>query len=167
MFFKFKFLTLSIIIFLSTTSFVPQKQQQKPIQSSGIREMETDYFLDNYDKPKNEIWVCYFWATWCVNCIKNHDILEQLDKQFKDQHVRVISLAPDDKRDTWENFLMKHPSGWEQIYATDLAFTKKFRKTFGVITKLPQMFIIKRTGKTQRVKLMNQLRTTLQQIIEE
>ena len=89
---------------------VPQKQKtvesekasKKGIEDSsakkGYTKMEVDYFLTNYNKPKNEIWVCYFWATWCMNCTRTHRTLSQLDQQFKASNVRLISLSMDKKK---------------------------------------------------------------------
>ena len=140
----------------------------KPTQESKpIRELDIVYFLDNYSKPKNEIWVCYFWATWCLNCVRSHEILAGLDKELNNQHIRLISLSLDNKKRKWEEFIQTHPASWEQTYAADTPFDKKFRKNFGSMPNLPQLFIIKRDGKPYKVKYLNQLKGELQKILEE
>lgn len=132
-----------------------------------IRELPIEYFLDNYSKPKNEIWVCYFWATWCLNCVNSHHILENLDAEFRKQHVRLISLSLDEHKSKWQKFIQEHPASWEQTYAADTPFDKKFRSYFGNIKSLPQLFIIKRDGSNQRVKYLNQFKTEIQKVLEE
>jgi alkyl hydroperoxide reductase subunit AhpC len=134
---------------------------------NDFRELPIEYFLDNYYKPKNEIWICYFWATWCMNCVNSHKILEKLDADFKSQHVRLISLSLDENKSKWQEFIQEHPALWEQTYAADTPFDKKFRTYFGNIKTLPQLFIIKRDGSPQRVNYLNQLKTELQKTLEE
>lgn len=129
--------------------------------------MEIDYFLKNYNKPKNEIWVCYFWATWCMNCTRTHKTFSQLDQQFKASNVRLISLSMDKKKKKWTKFLEENGADWEQIFATGMSFDKRFVRNFGNITALPQCFIIYRTGEVKRVKLLNQLRDEIMKAIEQ
>lgn len=140
----------------------------KPVQEApAMRELDIVYFLDNYAKPKNEIWICYFWATTCLHCVQSHDALEKLDGEFKNRHIRLISLSLDRNKSVWEKFINKHPASWEQTYASDTPFDRKFRKYFGNITTLPQLFIIKRDGTSYRVKLLSQLKGELQKLVEE
>ncbi len=158
---------------------VPQKQvrlKNEEVSTSSITDtvakrrytkMEIDYFLKNYNKPKNEIWVCYFWATWCMNCTRTHRTLSQLDQQFKASNVRLISLSMDKKKKKWSKFLDENGADWEQIYATGMSFDKRFVRDFGSITALPQCFIIYRTGEVKRVKLLNQLRDEIMKAIEQ
>lgn len=129
--------------------------------------MSVDYFLKNYNKPKNEIWVCYFWATWCMNCTRTHKTLAMLDQQFKASNVRLISLSMDKKKKKWSTFLEENGADWEQIYAAGMSFDKRFVKDFGTINALPQCFIIYRTGEVKRVKLLNQLRDEIMKAIEQ
>lgn len=170
------FLGLISILFLSFrpkgeindgfTNFIEPKDTVL-VTKTATRIMDAGYFEENYGKPKNEFWVCYFWATWCLNCVKNHNILAQMDKQFRDQHVRMISLSLDSKKGKWQKFLEDHPADWEQVYLADMRFTKKFRKDFSDMEGLPQMFLIDRTGKPRRIQFLNQLKSELQKAIEE
>ncbi|MBI3234970.1 MAG: TlpA family protein disulfide reductase [Bacteroidetes bacterium] len=153
-----------IVFILLGASLISAKPTQDGKQA--IKEMDVAYFMDNCTKPKNEIWVCYFWATWCMNCVKSHGILASLDQEFKNQHVRLISLSLDQKKGKWEQFIAEHPAEWEQAYLADTPFDKKFRKTFGSIENLPQLFIIKRDGTATRVKYLNQLKSELQKLLE-
>ncbi len=137
-----------------------------PQENPAMREMEVDYFLDNYDKPKNEIWICYFWATWCVNCVRTHGVLKQLDNEIRNQHVRLVSLSLDNSKKKWHKFMIDNPATWEQMWATDMRFDRKFRKKFGDIEKLPELFIINRNGNISRVRYLNQLKSELQKVIE-
>ena len=77
------------------------------------------------------------------------------------------TLSLDNKKRKWEEFIQTHPASWEQTYAADTPFDKKFRKTFGSMPNLPQLFIIKRDGKAYRVKYLSQLKAELQKILEE
>jgi len=141
----------------------------KPLTDSkpAMKELNVDYFMDNHAKPKNEIWVCYFWATWCANCVKSHEVLSGLNQEFKDKQVRMISLSLDKKKSKLEAFIAEHPSDWEQVYLADTPFDKSFKKAFGDVTNLPQLFIIDKTGKATRVKYLNQLKSELQKVLEQ
>ncbi len=172
-------LVLGVWVFVfMALHFTSTSQNQKPAmavshniedsaRSKHFTIMEIDYFLKNYNKPKNEIWVCYFWATWCMNCTRTHRTLSQLDEQFKASNVRLISLSMDKKKKKWSKFLEENGAEWEQIFATGMSFDKRFVRDFGNITALPQCFIIYRTGEVKRVKLLNQLRGEIMKAIEQ
>lgn len=155
------------------TGYVPfDKTTTKPGDTiaqakKAVRIMDVGFFEDNYVKPKDEFWVCYFWATWCLNCVRNHNILAQMDQQFRDQHVRMISLSLDAKKNKWLKFLDDHPADWEQVYLADFRFSRQFKKSFGDLSALPQMFLIDKTGKVRRIQFLNQLKSELQKAIEE
>jgi thiol-disulfide isomerase/thioredoxin len=64
-------------------------------------------------KLKNDLGkltIVHFWATWCVPCIAELPELDAFDKKYKDQGVKVISIAEDGvkRMQNVQDFFKKH-----------------------------------------------------------
>lgn len=51
---------------------------------------------------KGKVYVVEFWATWCGPCIKSMPHLTELQKQYKDRGLTIISVTSPDRSNTLE-----------------------------------------------------------------
>ncbi len=50
-----------------------------------------------------------FWATWCVPCHKQQEIMEPLYPEFKDRGVEFLSIDVEESEDAVRAFVEQHP----------------------------------------------------------
>lgn len=66
--------------------------------------------LSNNGKP----FVITFWATWCGPCIKEHNALDEVYQDWKDETgVKIYSVSIDDSRTTAKVKPFVEGKGWE------------------------------------------------------
>lgn len=66
--------------------------------------------LSNNGKP----FVITFWATWCGPCIKEHNALDEVYQDWKDETgVKIYSVSIDDSRSTAKVKPFVEGKGWE------------------------------------------------------
>jgi cytochrome c biogenesis protein CcmG/thiol:disulfide interchange protein DsbE len=97
---------------------------------------------------RGKVVIVNFWASWCVECRIEADLLEQTWQRYKDQDVVMLGIAytdldPDSHR-YLEEFNVTYPNAPDlQLRASD---------DYG-ITGVPETFFIDRDGVVQHVKL--------------
>lgn len=75
--------------------------------------------ISNFETGK--VYVVEFWATWCPPCIASMPHLAELQKEYKDKNLRIISISDEDL-ETVQEFLKKPVPNQED------------EKTFGELT---------------------------------
>jgi cytochrome c biogenesis protein CcmG/thiol:disulfide interchange protein DsbE len=116
------------------------------------------YFFDGYewqDKSvanlsdfENQVVVLNFWASWCVECKIEADILEQAWRDYRDDGVVFLGVAYVDVEPKsiayLEEFSITYPN------APDLrsSISSKYD-----ITGVPETFFIGKDGKVDRIKI--------------
>ena len=66
--------------------------------------------LSNNGKP----FVITFWATWCGPCIKEHNALDEVYQEWKDETgVKIYSVSIDDSRTTAKVKPFVEGKGWD------------------------------------------------------
>lgn len=80
---------LVFIILFSTPCLV---LAQAPDNAQVVR---LEALKELIDKPKGEIRVINFWATWCAPCIKEIPLFEQLHADREDVEVFLVSMDLD------------------------------------------------------------------------
>ncbi|HXG93600.1 MAG TPA: cytochrome c biogenesis protein CcdA [Blastocatellia bacterium] len=69
---------------------------------------------------RGKVVVLTFWATWCVPCVGEIPILNQLNRQYKSQGLEIIAISyPDEGPDKVKEFLKDHPMYYTQSLGSD------------------------------------------------
>lgn len=75
-----------IIITLFCTPFTAFNQ---------VKLISLDRLYDRIKYSSDTLYVINFWATWCVPCIKELDSFEKLNKQYKNEKLKVLLISVD------------------------------------------------------------------------
>jgi cytochrome c biogenesis protein CcmG, thiol:disulfide interchange protein DsbE len=90
---------------------------------------------------EGQVVVINFWASWCVECHLEADLLEQTWREYRDRGVVFLGVAYVDTesnaRDYLDNYNITYPNGPD----LRLAISRKYQ-----ITAVPETFFIGRDG---------------------
>ncbi|MBP5572837.1 MAG: TlpA family protein disulfide reductase [Bacteroidales bacterium] len=94
--------------------FGVQAQQKSDLPNVTIKNLQGKDVniakLSNNGKP----FVMTFWATWCGPCIKEHNALDEVYQDWKDETgVKIYSVSIDDSRSTAKVKPFVEGKGWE------------------------------------------------------
>ena len=105
-----------LIVLLFAVLFVAgaQAQQKSDLPNVTIKNLQGKDVniakLSNNGKP----FVLTFWATWCGPCIKEHNALDEVYEEWKDETgVKIYSVSIDDSRSTAKVKPFVEGKGWE------------------------------------------------------
>lgn len=92
---------------------------------------------------KGKVLLVDFWATWCVPCISEIPMFNDLQKQYKTEGLEIVAVSLDEEgAQIVKPFLKKHPMNYTQtIGDTQVA------ESFKVTDVLPVAFLIDKQGR--------------------
>jgi cytochrome c biogenesis protein CcmG/thiol:disulfide interchange protein DsbE len=97
---------------------------------------------------RGQVVVVNFWASWCVECYKEAELLEQAWKDYKDQGVMFIGV---DHLDT-EKEALKYMEEYGITYPSGPDMGDKISQDYG-ITGVPETFFIDKDGNIAHVQI--------------
>ena len=108
-------------------------------------------------KPGN-VYVIEFWGTWCPPCIASMPHISELQSEYADKGVQIISVSDEDPEKV-EKFLEGKVKGTQKTYGEltsnycvtadpDRSVRKSYMSASGE-TKVPVAFIVGKTGKIE------------------
>ncbi|QDV22249.1 peroxiredoxin family protein [Aureliella helgolandensis] len=129
--------------------------------------------IEQYNR--DTIYVVEFWATWCPPCIAAMPLMEDIQNEFADRGVQLISLS-NESREKLDEFLAKEVPGISgktyldiaEVYAIacdpDQSVYKEYMAASGNFS-IPKIFIIGKDGRVEWIGEHGGLRSTLEEIL--
>ena len=131
---KIKFLIFFLIFTFCSSSEITSESIE--IQDFQIQELT--YLESNKNAElDNEFLIINYWASWCLECIEEHDLLISLN-EIKSFEGKVVLISFQDNTSNSKEFLNKYGYG-NLIYLTDVK--SKFAINSGVFG-VPETHII-------------------------
>ncbi|WP_115124721.1 TlpA disulfide reductase family protein [Marinirhabdus gelatinilytica] len=76
----------------TATSDTSEKKEYDGLELMDFAEFETRYLQQT---SSTTTYVINFWATWCKPCVKELPYFEELNKNYKDNNVKVVLVSLD------------------------------------------------------------------------
>jgi len=122
-------------LFLLTISLV--LSNQSAAENDSMAEFE-QAMVNNIGK----IVYVDFWASWCVPCRKSFPWMNNMQEQYKEQGLVVLSINLDAQAELAEEFLKQTPANFAIIYDANGVLAKKFQ-----LKGMPSSYLFDRQGK--------------------
>lgn len=123
-------------------TLTPSPLIDEPVPDVSIRYLDSaeEFRLADY---AGEIVVLNFWASWCLNCRVEHEVLNEAAAGYADLGVTFVGVAYQDRESASKGFLEELGRGDPYIYGIDEA--SRVAVEFGILG-LPETFFIDRNG---------------------
>ncbi len=130
--------------------------------------VNTDFRLKAVDGrtigPKDfrgRVVVVDFWATWCIPCHRQAEILESLHKEYKGKSVQFLAANVGDDEATVRSFLKSRPIPYPVLLDPE----GKVSIQMGVLA-LPTLIVIDKTGKVSYTNAGVTEESTLRKVLK-
>jgi cytochrome c biogenesis protein CcmG/thiol:disulfide interchange protein DsbE len=110
---------------------------------------------------RGKVVILNFWASWCIECRKEADVLEWAWREYRNESLVVLGV---DYLDT-EAAAMTYMRDYGTTYPNGIDQQQSISRLFR-ITGVPETFIIDKQGIVRRVLLLSLTQSELQAIVE-
>jgi len=95
-------------------------QKGKQIPSFSFVSIEDSSKIITSEGLKGKMYLMDFWGTWCSPCVDNMEHLHELNEQYKDDGLHILSISLHDKEGAVERFREeKWPMPWMNVQIND------------------------------------------------
>jgi len=131
---KFFRLLLSIFLLqLSATAIAKQAPDFNLPSSKGHNIKLSDF--------RGQVVYVDFWASWCKPCRKSFPFMNNLQKKYGKQGLKVIAVNLDSDKGAAKTFLQKNPAKFTIAFDADGATPERF-----ALSVMPTSYLIDRQG---------------------
>lgn len=119
-------------------------KKRSPLLDKPAPEFELNRFGEgtvSLNELKGNVIVMNFWASWCIPCIKEVEILDNAYDKFSDNSVKIIGVNIWDEKEEAVAFLTKYNVDFINAYDPD----GKIQVDYGV-GGVPETFFIDQNG---------------------
>lgn len=163
-----------------------EDQPDKPKLTIGSKapSIDIEYWMQKGDDQgqisdfeQGKVYVVEFWATWCPPCVASMPHLAQLQKEYKDKNLRIISVSNEDL-EVVEKFLDKKvPNNEEELTFGELtsAYSLTTDPDQSVYTDymeaaqqngIPTAFVVGKTGEIEWIGHPMSMDPVLEQVVD-
>ncbi|MEO1614391.1 MAG: redoxin domain-containing protein [Planctomycetota bacterium] len=118
-----KRLALIAICCVAAAVLIPRAAEAEPTLGIGSKapSLDIEYYFESDDPKvtkfeKGQVYVVEFWATWCGPCIASMPHLADLQNEFRESGVKIISISDEDL-ETVQATMEKPYPGQEATFA--------------------------------------------------
>lgn len=99
-------------------------------------------FEKQLEQARGQVVYLDFWASWCIPCRKSFPWMNELQKKYQTNGLKVIAINLDADVTNAQQFLTEIPAMFDVIYDPNGDIAKKFK-----LKGMPNSFLIDRSGK--------------------
>ena len=108
------------IFFICVLVYTANCFSQKTIPTINLTTLDGKSVPIESQISKDKITVLSFWATWCVPCINELDVISDVYDEWQDEtNVEIIAIATDDSRTQKRIKPLINGKGWEYLVLLD------------------------------------------------
>jgi thiol-disulfide isomerase/thioredoxin len=78
------------------------------------------------DSVKGQVVLLQFWTTWCPYCRREQPIVDDLDKEFRDQGLVVLAVDVNESKKTVKKYLEQNPRACRVVLTEDTNLAAMF-----------------------------------------
>ena len=182
-----KFFSCCLFLALVMTSFAchaqkATKESEELTIGSKAPELDIEHWMSDREGEfkhvtkleSGKVYVIEFWATWCGPCVSAMPSISEMQEDYVDKNVQIISVS-DEKLDTVEGFLKRKVSGGDGTFAEltsnycltvdpDGSVTEDYFRAAGR-SGIPCAFIVGKTGLVEWIGHPMEMQTPLKKIV--
>lgn len=106
-------------------------------------------------RGKKNVLIC-FWASWCGPCVRNIPFLKQINLDYKEKGLEIVSISIDKDSIKWLTALTKYNMPWLQTCDLPAYTNNNSMCTLYEIYFIPQYFLINKEGKLVYQSILNE-----------
>lgn len=85
----------------------------RPAPSFSLETLEGDTLASS--ELEGEVVVLNFWASWCIPCRQEHDVLKRAERVYADRPARVVGVVYQDSRANARRFMRRLGGDWPSV----------------------------------------------------
>jgi thiol-disulfide isomerase/thioredoxin len=78
------------------------------------------------DSLKGQVVLLQFWTTWCPYCRREQPLVDDLDKEFRDQGLVVLAVDVNESKKTVKKYLEQNPRACRVVLTEDTNLAAMF-----------------------------------------
>ncbi|WP_299526976.1 TlpA disulfide reductase family protein [uncultured Lutibacter sp.] len=84
------------------------------------------------------------WATWCIPCVQEMPALKELEKEFRNKEIYLVSICYGDTKERFRKMVKEKELGGLQLFSpdNDIPFFKEY-----ILRGIPRFILIDKEGK--------------------
>jgi thiol-disulfide isomerase/thioredoxin len=90
---------------------------QEPAPRFNVKTMTGEKF--NNDSLKGHVVLLQFWTTWCPYCRREQPLVDDIDKEFRDQGLVVLAVDVNESKKAVKKYLEQNPRACRIVLTED------------------------------------------------
>ncbi|MDH5545733.1 MAG: TlpA family protein disulfide reductase [Gammaproteobacteria bacterium] len=111
-------------------------------QTAPAFDLPTDNGKVSLKSLKNQVVYVDFWATWCTPCRKSFPWMNDMQKKYKNNGLKIVAINLDEDKKNIARFLQKYPANFTIAFDPD----GKSAEAYGV-SAMPSSYLVDKKGK--------------------
>ncbi len=99
------------------------------------------------DSLKGHVVLLQFWTTWCPYCRREQPLVDNLEKEFRDQGLVVLAVDVNESKKTVRKYLEQHPRDCRIVLTDDTNLAAMY-----AATSYPVYVVIDRDGNVAAIQ---------------
>src|SRR5260221_5980640 len=122
----FRGTVLAVLCVTALSAFAGPKTKE-PAPRFNARTLDGEKFTN--ESVKGKVVLLEFWTTWCVYCVEEAAIVDQINHEFRDKGLIVLAVDVAESKKTVKKHLEQHPRTSRIVLTVDTNLAAMFEAT--------------------------------------